>query len=61
VSEAFVFSPAGAWIQTHRLTRAIELSSDANEFTEIVAVEIFDTNRNLLGTGCGTSVATRFK
>ena len=25
VSEAFVFSPAGAWIQTHRLTRAIEL------------------------------------
>jgi hypothetical protein len=61
VSEAFAFSPAGAWIQTHRLTRAIELSSDANEFTEIVAVEIFDTNHNPLGTGCATSVATRFK
>ena len=61
VSEAFVFSPAGAWIQTHRLTRAIELSSDANEFTDTVAVEIFDTNRNLLVTGCGTSAGRRFE
>jgi hypothetical protein len=61
VSEAFVFSPAGAWMQTHRLTRAIELSSDANEFTDKVAVEIFDTNRHLLGTGCGTSAGRRFE
>ena len=61
VSEAFFFSPAGAWIQTHRLTRAIELSSDANEFTDTVTVEIFDTNRNLLGTGCGTSAGRRFE
>jgi len=61
VSEAFVFSPAGVWIQTHRLTRAIELSSDANEFTDTVALEIFDTNRNLLGTGCATSAGRRFE
>ena len=61
VSEAFVFSPAGAWIQTHRLTRAIELSSDANEFTETVAVEIFDTDRNLIARGCGTSAGRRFE
>lgn len=61
VSEAFVFSPAGAWMQTHRLTRAIALSRDANEFTDTVAVEIFDTNRNLLGTGCGTSAGRRFE
>lgn len=60
-SETFVFNPAGAWIQTHRLTRTIELSDDANEFTETVAVQIFDTNRNLLGTGCATSVARRFE
>jgi len=61
VSEAFVFSPAGAWMQTHRLTRTIELSSDANEFTDTVALEIFDTNRNLLVTGCGTSTGRRFE
>jgi hypothetical protein len=61
VSEAFVFSPAGAWIQTHRLTRAIELSSDANEFTDTVTLEIFDTNRNLIATGCATSAGRRFE
>jgi len=61
VSEAFFFSPAGAWIQTHRLTRAIELSSDANEFTDTVTLEIFDTNRNLIVTGCGTSAGRRFE
>jgi hypothetical protein len=61
VSEAFVFSPAGAWIQTHRLTRAIELSSDANEFTDTVTLEIFDTNRNVIATGCGTSAGRRFE
>ena len=61
VSEAFVFSPAGAWIQTHRLTRAIELGSDANEFTDTVTLEIFDTDRNLIATGCGTSAGRRFE
>ena len=61
VSEAFVFSPGGVWIQTHRLTRAIELASDANEFTDTVTVEILDTNRNLIATGCGTSEGRRFE
>ena len=61
VSEAFVFSSAGAWIQTHRLTRAIEIGNDANEFTDTVTLEIFDTTGNLLATGCATSVASRFE
>jgi hypothetical protein len=61
VSEAFVFSPAGAWTQTHRLTRVIEISNDANEFTDTVALQIFDTNGNLIVTGCATSVASRFE
>src|SRR5262252_6346095 len=60
-SEAFVFSPAGAWMQTHRLTRAIELSSDADEFTDTVALEIFDTNGNVIVRGCGTSAGRRFE
>jgi hypothetical protein len=59
VSEAFVFSPAGDWIQTHRLTRVITVEGD--EFTDKVALEIFDTSGNLIVTGCGTSLATRFK
>jgi hypothetical protein len=61
VSEAFVFSPAGVWAQTHRLTRAIEIGNDGDEFTDTIALEIFDTNGNLIVKGCGTSVASRFK
>jgi hypothetical protein len=61
VSEAFVFSPAGAWTQTHRLTRVIEVGNDAREFTDTVALQILDTNGNLIVTGCATSVATRFE
>jgi hypothetical protein len=61
VFETFVFSPAGAWIQTHRLTRTIEVSDDADEFTDTIALEIFDTNGNLIVTGCGTSIASRLK
>ena len=61
VTDAFVFSPAGVWIQTHRLTRVIAIGNDANEFTDTVALQIFDTNGNLIVTGCATSVATRFE
>jgi len=61
VSEAFVFSSAGAWTQTHRLTRVIEIANDAQEFTDTVALQIFDTNGNLIVTGCATSVASRFE
>jgi hypothetical protein len=59
VSEVFIFSPAGAWIQTHRLTRAIEVSFDGDAFTDTVALQIFDPNGNLIVTGCATSVASR--
>lgn len=60
-SEAFIFSPAGAWIQTHRLTRAIQIGDDGDSFTDTVALEILDTGGNLLATGCATTAATRFK
>jgi hypothetical protein len=46
VSEAFVFSPTGAWIQTHRLTRVITV--DGDEFTDKIDLEIFDTSGNLI-------------
>ena len=61
VSEAFVFSPAGAWIQTHRLTRAIEIGADGGAFTDTVKLEIFDTTGNLIATGCATSVASHLE
>jgi hypothetical protein len=61
VTDAFVFSPAGVWIQTHRLTRAIEVSIDADEFIETVALQILDTAGNPIATGCATSVANRLE
>jgi hypothetical protein len=61
VSEVFIFSPAGAWTSTHRLTRVIEVSRDAKGYTDTIALEIFDTNRNLIGTGCATAVASRME
>jgi len=59
VSEAFVFSSAGAWIQTHRLTRTIDLGNDADSFTDEIKLEILGTTGNLIATGCGSSVASR--
>jgi len=61
VTEVFIFSPAGAWIQTHRLTRVIEVSGDGNEFTDTVALEILGTNGNLIATGCATTAASRME
>ena len=61
-SETFIFSSAGAWIQTHRLTRIIEVGRNGrNTYTDIVGVEIFDTNRNLIVKGCGTTAASRME
>jgi len=61
VSEAFIFSSAGAWTSTQRLTRVIVVSWDAKEYTDTVALEILDTNGNVIVTGCGTSVASRME
>jgi hypothetical protein len=61
VAEAFFFSPDGVWIQTHRITRSIEVSDDGGQFADTLALEILDTTGNVIGTGCGTDVATRFK
>jgi hypothetical protein len=61
VSEVYIFSPAGVWIQTHRLTRAIDVSSDGDEFSDSLALQIFDTSNNQIGTGCGRSIGNRMK
>jgi hypothetical protein len=61
VSESFIFSPAGAWTQTNRLTRAIDVSNDGDQFTDTVALQIFDTHGNQIVAGCGTSVGSRMK
>jgi hypothetical protein len=61
VGEAFVFSAAGAMIQTHRFTRAIRVSVDGDSFIDQIALQIFDTAGNEIGTGCGSTVASRME
>jgi hypothetical protein len=62
VGDAFVFSAAGVWIQTHRFTRAIQVSADGASFIDQIALQILDTADNPIATGgCGTTVATRFE
>jgi hypothetical protein len=61
VSEAFIFSSAGVWTSTQRLMRVIVVSKDAKRYTDTVALEILDTNGNVIVTGCGTSVANRME
>ena len=61
VGDAFVFSTAGAWIQTNRFTRAIQVSVDGDSFIDQIALQIFDTSGNQIVTGCGTSVGSRMK
>ena len=61
VSEVFFFSSAGTWKSTQRLTRVIEVGSDGNRYKDLIGLEIFDTNGNLIATGCGTTVANRME
>jgi hypothetical protein len=61
VTDVFVFSAAGVWIQTHRLTRAIQVSVDGDSFIDQVALQILDTAGNPIATGCATSVANRLE
>ena len=60
VTDAFIFNPAGSWIQTHRLTREIKLDRGGDEFTDETQLQIFDPSDNLIATGCATSVGRRF-
>jgi len=62
VYDAFLFNPAGVWIQTHRITWTIDIGDDGDTFTNTVALEILDTSGNPIATGgCAAGTATRFK
>ncbi len=59
--EDFLYNPAGVWIGTQRLTQTIEMGDDPNTWTANAHNEIFDTNDNLLVSGCSTAVGQRME
>jgi len=59
--EAFLFNPAGVFTNTQRLTQTIEIGDDPNVWTANAHNEIFDTNNNLVMSGCSTAVGHRME
>jgi hypothetical protein len=66
VTEAFLFSPAGVWIGTQRITQVIEIGEDPDEFNANASTEFLDPSGNPIpgfppSTVCSTSVGHRME
>jgi hypothetical protein len=61
LTEAFLFTPAGALNGTQRLRQSLEIGWDPDEFNATVSAEILDVQGTLLATGCATSVGRRME
>ena len=59
VTMVFLFSPAGTWAATQRLTNTFELGSNRDELTGTTEANFFDTNGNLTSTVCATVLGRR--
>ena len=57
----FLFNADGSLAGTRKITRNIELSKDAKEFTAVAVIETFDANGHLIETGCATEIAARLE
>jgi hypothetical protein len=55
--QLFIFGPGGVFVGPRQVTRDITLSHDNKRFVAIVHVEDFDSDGNLVHTGCGTEDA----
>jgi len=63
-SFAFTFyryDASGVFIGSQKVTAALDLGASGDVFTTVSAIEVFNANDNLIGTGCATAVGTRFK
>ncbi len=57
ISLAFLFSPAGLWTGTQRVTQAIEIKE--NRFSSTASVQFFDAAGNPTTKGCAIAVGSR--
>jgi hypothetical protein len=53
--------PANTFAGTPKISEAIELSKGGDEFTATGTSEVFDTNGDLIQTGCNTLTGTRLE
>ncbi len=58
---SYRYNASGVFIGSQKVTAALELGASGDEFTWNSAIEVFDANDHLIGTGCGTAAGTRFE
>jgi hypothetical protein len=61
VDNTFFYNADGSLAGTQVVTRDIELSGNADEYTATATFEFFDPADKLIRTGCATSTATRLE
>ena len=55
------YNASGVFIGSQKITATLELGASGDEFTTSSAIEVFDANGNLIGTGCATATGARFE
>jgi hypothetical protein len=55
----FNFNEDGSFAGVQKITRTIAIAADGNTYTSQVNFASYDSNGNLLFSGCGTEAATR--
>ena len=55
------YDVSGVFLGSQKVTAILELGGSGDEFTTNSAIEAFDANDNLIGTGCATAAGTRFE
>ena len=61
VTMVFLFSPAGVWTATQRLTSTFEIGNNPDGLTGTTEATFFDTNGNLTATVCATVLGRRLE
>jgi hypothetical protein len=57
----FEYTASGTFNGTTVITREIEISRDADEYTATATSQVYDAMGQLINTGCATATATRFE
>jgi len=57
----FRYSATGVFIGSTHVRAAVTLGESGNELSTVSSLQILDANDVVIGTGCATSVATRFE
>lgn len=55
------YNSSGAYVGRQTIRQKVTLGQGGGEFTSSGSVEILDTNGNVIGNGCATSIGIRFE